>query len=107
MDWTYFLQQLINGFSLGAFYALIALGYTMVYGVLRFINFAHGDVFMIGAFAGYWLTPRLMPKFGGGTVTDGVYAAAENGGLQGIFSARTPSPSPHCSPTVRSKTPAR
>ena len=80
MDWTYFLQQLINGFSLGAFYALIALGYTMVYGVLRFINFAHGDVFMIGAFAGYWLTPRLMPRFGGGTVTDGVYAAAEGGG---------------------------
>ncbi len=83
MDWTYFLQQLINGFSLGAFYALIALGYTMVYGVLRFINFAHGDVFMIGAFAGYWLTPRLMPRFGGGTVTDGVYAPAENSGLQG------------------------
>ena len=83
MDWTYFLQQLINGFSLGAFYALIALGYTMVYGVLRFINFAHGDVFMIGAFAGYWLTPRLMPRFGGGTVTDGVYAAAENSGLKG------------------------
>ena len=53
-----FLQQLINGVSLGAFYALIALGYTMVYGVLRFINFAHGDVFMMGAFAGYWLTPK-------------------------------------------------
>lgn len=46
-----FLQQLINGISLGAVYALIALGYTMVYGVLRFINFAHGDVFMVGAFA--------------------------------------------------------
>lgn len=45
-----FIQQLINGFSLGAVYALIALGYTMVYGVLRFINFAHGDVFMVGAF---------------------------------------------------------
>jgi branched-chain amino acid transport system permease protein len=58
-----FLQQLINGLSLGAFYALIALGYTMVYGVLRFINFAHGDVFMMGAFAGYWLTPKIMPHF--------------------------------------------
>jgi branched-chain amino acid transport system permease protein len=45
-----FLQQLINGLSLGAVYALIALGYTMVFGVLRFINFAHGDVFMLGAF---------------------------------------------------------
>ena len=50
-----YLQQLINGLSLGAIYALIALGYTMVYGVLRFINFAHSDVFMLGAFAGYYL----------------------------------------------------
>jgi branched-chain amino acid transport system permease protein len=49
-----FLQQLLNGFSLGAIYALIALGYTMVYGVLRFINFAHSDVFMVGAFIGYY-----------------------------------------------------
>ena len=53
---TEFLQQLINGVSLGAIYALIALGYTMVYGVLRFINFAHSDVFMIGSFVGYYLT---------------------------------------------------
>jgi branched-chain amino acid transport system permease protein len=59
------LQQLINGLSLGVFYALIALGYTMVYGVLRFINFAHGDVFMIGSFCGYYLTPRLIPRFTG------------------------------------------
>ena len=50
-----FLQQIINGLSLGSIYALIALGYTMVYGVLRFINFAHSDVFMVGAFAGYYL----------------------------------------------------
>jgi branched-chain amino acid transport system permease protein len=50
-----FLQQLLNGLSLGAIYALIALGYTMVYGVLRFINFAHSDVFMVGAFIGYYL----------------------------------------------------
>ena len=52
---TEFLQQLINGLSLGAIYALLALGYTMVYGVLRFINFAHADVFMVGSFAGYYL----------------------------------------------------
>jgi branched-chain amino acid transport system permease protein len=52
---TEFLQQIINGLSLGAIYALIALGYTMVYGVLRFINFAHSDVFMVGAFGGYYL----------------------------------------------------
>ena len=65
MSSTEFFQQLINGISLGAFYALIALGYTMVYGVLRFINFAHGDVFMIGAFCGYYLAPRLLPYFTG------------------------------------------
>ncbi len=67
-----FFQQLINGVSLGAFYALIALGYTMVYGVLRFINFAHGDVFMMGAFAGYWLTPKIMPHFPGNSAPLGV-----------------------------------
>jgi branched-chain amino acid transport system permease protein len=54
-----FLQQLINGLSLGAIYALIALGYTMVYGVLRLINFAHGDVYMLGAFAGFFLAGAL------------------------------------------------
>jgi len=56
---TEFLQQLLNGLSLGAIYALIALGYTMVYGVLRFINFAHSDVFMVGAFIGYFAGERL------------------------------------------------
>ncbi len=59
-----FLQQLINGLSLGAVYALIALGYTMVYGVLRFINFAHGDVFMVGAFSGMYLSRWLKPLLG-------------------------------------------
>src|SRR5215468_1166258 len=54
------VQQLINGISLGSIYALIAIGYTMVYGVLRFINFAHSDVFMVGAFAGYYLS-RFLP----------------------------------------------
>jgi branched-chain amino acid transport system permease protein len=49
-----FLQQLINGIAWGSIYALIALGYTMVYGVLRLINFAHGDVYMVGAFAGFY-----------------------------------------------------
>lgn len=48
------LQQLINGISLGSVYALIALGYTMVYGIIKLINFAHGEVFMIGAFVGYF-----------------------------------------------------
>jgi branched-chain amino acid transport system permease protein len=65
---TELLQQLINGLALGAIYALIALGYTMVYGVLRFINFAHSDVFMVGAFAGYFLA-KLLP---GGSMFSGV-----------------------------------
>ncbi len=47
---SYFLQQLINGLTLGAIYALIALGYTMVYGIIGMINFAHGEIYMIGAF---------------------------------------------------------
>ncbi|NPV74893.1 MAG: branched-chain amino acid ABC transporter permease [Anaerolineae bacterium] len=47
---TYFLQQLLNAMQLGSIYALIALGYTMVYGILTMINFAHGDLFMVGAF---------------------------------------------------------
>lgn len=54
-----FLQQLINGVSLGAIYSLIALGYTMVYGVLKLINFAHGDVYMVGAFMGFYLANGL------------------------------------------------
>jgi branched-chain amino acid transport system permease protein len=54
-----FLQQLINGISLGAIYSLIALGYTMVYGVLKLINFAHGDVYMVGAFMGFYLANGL------------------------------------------------
>lgn len=48
-----FVQQLINGLSLGSIYALIALGYTMVYGIIKLINFAHGDIYMIGAYVGY------------------------------------------------------
>ncbi len=56
MDW---LQQIINGLALGSIYALIALGYTMVYGVLRFINFAHSDVLMLGAFAAFFLAPMV------------------------------------------------
>jgi len=53
-----FLQQVVNGLQLGFVYALIALGYTMVYGIVRLINFAHGDVFMVGAFASYYAIAR-------------------------------------------------
>src|SRR6201996_2714040 len=53
-----FVQQLINGLSWGAIYALIAVGYTMVYGVLRLINFAHGDVYMVGAMTGFYAATK-------------------------------------------------
>ena len=55
MEW---IQQLVNGVSLGSIYALIALGYTMVYGIIKLINFAHGDVFMLGAFIGFYAIAR-------------------------------------------------
>lgn len=51
---TELLQHIVNGLSLGAIYALIALGYTMVYGILKFINFAHGEIFMLGAYIGFY-----------------------------------------------------
>jgi branched-chain amino acid transport system permease protein len=56
---TEFLQHVVNGVSLGTIYALIALGYTMVYGVLKLINFAHGDVYMASAFAGFYIATAL------------------------------------------------
>src|SRR5881394_1062050 len=64
-----FLQQLINGISQGSAYALIALGYTMVYGVLRLINFAHSDVYMFGAFMGFYIANSAAFKTHLGTST--------------------------------------
>ena len=58
-----FVQQLVNGVSLGSIYALIALGYTMVYGIVKLINFAHGDVFMVGAFIGFYSITFLHLNF--------------------------------------------
>lgn len=64
-----FMQQLINGLSLGSIYALLALGYTMIYGIVKIIHFAHGDVYMLGAFFGYytinvWHFNFIMALFG-------------------------------------------
>ena len=56
-----FIQTLVSGLVVGCLYALIALGYTMVYGVLKLLNFAHGDLYMVGAFVGYY----VMRWFGG------------------------------------------
>ncbi|MGV3310496.1 branched-chain amino acid ABC transporter permease [Streptococcus suis] len=57
------LQQLVNGLILGSVYALIALGYTMVYGIIKLINFAHGDLYMMGAFIGYYLINAFQLNF--------------------------------------------
>lgn len=54
-----FIQQVINGLALGSVYALLALGYTMVYGIIQLINFAHGEIYMIGAFAGFYSATTL------------------------------------------------
>ena len=56
---SYLGQQLVNGLTLGGVYALIALGYTLVYGVLQILNFAHGDVYMVGAFIGFFVMVGL------------------------------------------------
>ena len=68
-----FFQQLVNGLALGSIYALIALGYTMVYGVLRFFNFAHSDVLMLGAFSAFYMAPTVekivpLPGIGGALI---------------------------------------
>ena len=58
-----FLQQIINGLSLGSIYALVALGYTMVYGIIKLINFAHGDIYMLGAYIGFICITQLNMPF--------------------------------------------
>ena len=63
MSFSMFLQNIINALQWGSFYALIALGYTMVYGVLLLINFAHGDVFMAGAYIGFFISTFLLGAY--------------------------------------------
>ena len=69
MDWSLFFGELVSGLTLGSIYALIALGYTMVYGILKLLNFAHGDIYMVGAFIGFfvlqWLGGPLTPAVTG------------------------------------------
>ena len=67
-----FVQELVNGLTTGSLYALIALGYSMVYGVLKLLNFAHGDLYMVGAFIGYF----VIQWFGGPTALSDPGAAA-------------------------------
>jgi branched-chain amino acid transport system permease protein len=69
VNWSLFFAELVSGMTLGSIYALIALGYTMVYGILKLLNFAHGDVYMVGAFIGFfvlqWLGGPLEPAVSG------------------------------------------
>ena len=58
-SWEILLQQVINGVSLGAMYSLLALGFTMVYGIIELINFAHFNVFMVGSFIALWVMHAL------------------------------------------------
>lgn len=75
-----FLQQLINGLALGSVYALLALGYTMVYGIIQLINFAHGEIYMIGAFAGFYSSTTL-----GLSLIPTLFIAMIASGLAGII----------------------
>jgi branched-chain amino acid transport system permease protein len=59
LSWSYFLDQLVAGVTLGSLYGLMAIGYSMVYGVLKLLNFAHGEVFMIGSYIGYFVLVAL------------------------------------------------
>lgn len=59
-QFLYFLQQMFNGVTLGSTYALIAIGYTMVYGIIGMINFAHGEVYMIGSYVSFMIIAALM-----------------------------------------------
>jgi branched-chain amino acid transport system permease protein len=83
-------QQSVNGITWGSVYALIALGYTMVYGILRLINFAHGDVFMLGAFIAYyaagWFGVQTHPSTGGALLV--LFTAMAGAGVAGFLIER-------------------
>jgi branched-chain amino acid transport system permease protein len=59
LTWSYFFDQLVAGLTLGSLYGLVAIGYSMVYGILKLLNFAHGEVFMIGSYIGYFVLTWL------------------------------------------------
>ena len=91
--WTFYFQLTVNGIILGSVYALIALGYTMVYGILKLLNFAHGDVFMIGAFIAFGVltllggafNPAIPAGAGGALILLCMFVAAMGGsGLLGV-----------------------
>src|SRR3989442_10124708 len=99
-----YLQQFINGLTIGSVYALIALGYTMVYGVLEMINFAHGEVYMVGSFVGLlvlWLMGPLASAAGGGlalVLATTLLGAMAGCALLGVVSSGSP-PAPLAGPS--------
>ncbi len=84
------LQQLANGLILGSFYALVALGYTMVYGIIKLLNFAHGDVYMLGAFVGFLGLGLISPSLGAGWlgIAPALLLAMVTAGLLGMLIER-------------------
>src|SRR5881397_2384251 len=89
LTWHYFFGQLVAGLTLGSLYGLIAIGYSMVYGILKLLNFAHGEVFMIGSYIGYfvltWLGGATDPSLPIGIVILLMFLAAMLGsGLLGV-----------------------
>ncbi len=84
------LQQLANGLILGSFYALVALGYTMVYGIIKLLNFAHGDVYMVGAFVGFLGLGFVSPSLGAGWrgIAPALAFAMVTAGLLGVLIER-------------------
>jgi branched-chain amino acid transport system permease protein len=84
-----FMEQLINGLTVGSFYALVALGYSMVYGVMKLINFAHGDLFTLGSYLGYtflvwgasWITQSVGPWWGMAMAVGFVFLANAGAGI--------------------------
>ena len=93
MNWSLFFDLTVSGLTLGSVYALIALGYSMVYGILKLLNFAHGDVYMIGAFMGWFalhgLGGPVSPALGAWVVTAFMFLAAMLGcGILGVVIER-------------------
>src|SRR5262245_65053697 len=89
LTWSYFFDQLVAGLTLGSLYGLIAIGYSMVYGVLKLLNFAHGEVFMIGSYIGFFVLTALggpiAPSVPVGLVIFFMFAAAMIGsGVLGV-----------------------
>lgn len=88
-----FLEQMLNGLTIGSFYALIALGYSMVYGVMKLINFAHGDLFALGSYLGFtllvWGNTYVTTNFGlAGGMIAAMLVAAIGIGMAGILVER-------------------